>query len=449
VRPGRLFHRIYVSLLLVVGIAIALTAAVSHHLLGERWRSPFADRVAAEAAFVRDALPPVPAATPELATSLITLADSLRLDLAVVDQAGAVLAATRPGLGRVRRTLSGRVWVFTQAGLAYAAPLKGGGRLLARPRDADARNLALAGTLLTLLVVLAVGCHPIAWALTRRLEALDRGVRRLGSGDLGARVAVRGRDEVAHLAASFNWAAERIQRLVEAQRRVLASASHELRSPLARLRLAVEMMRDAGPEAARRAEEAIRDIEELDDLVEDVLLASRLEAGAEVGQIEPIDLSALAAEESGRVGALVEGQPGVTIHGHPRMLRRMVRNLLENARRHGGGREISAGVEIVSGDRLGVRLFVADRGPGIAPADRERIFEPFYRSPGHSESDGGAGLGLSLVREIARHHGGDATCRDREGGGTVFEVWLPADASAPGVTSVSRAVTHKSGATRS
>jgi signal transduction histidine kinase len=423
-RHGRLFHRIYLSLLLVVGLSVVLTAALSHHLLGEHLRSPFADRVAAEAAFVRESLPSATSASSDLVVPLARLADSLRLELAVVDASGAALAATRPGLGRVRRTPAGRDWVFTQDGLAYAAPLEGGRRLLVRPRSADERNLAMAGMLLTLLVILAVGCHPIARALTRRLEALEQGVRRLGSGDLSARVSVAGRDEVARLAGSFNWAAERIEGLVAAQRRVLAAASHELRSPLARLRLAVEMMREESPATERRAEAAIRDIEELDDLVEDVLLASRLEADAVAGSMEWIDLSAIAEEEAARLGARFEGQLGVKVTGHPRMLRRMLRNLLDNARHHGGGREVSVGVEPPSEKAGGTRIVVADRGPGVAPEDRERVFEPFYRSPHQSEADGGVGLGLALVREIARHHGGGAVCRARQGGGTVIEAWI-------------------------
>ena len=224
-RHGRLFHRIYVSLLLVVGLSVALTAALSHHLLGEHLRSPFADRVSAEAAFVRESLAPATSASSDLVVPLTRLADSLRLELAVVDASGTALAATRPGLGRVRRTPAGRDWVLTQDGLAYAAPLEGGRRLLVRPRSADERNLAMAGMLLTLLVILAVGCHPIARALTRRLEGprARRAPARLGRPERARRVA--GRDEVAHLAGSFNWAAERIESLVAAQRRVLAAAS--------------------------------------------------------------------------------------------------------------------------------------------------------------------------------------------------------------------------------
>jgi signal transduction histidine kinase len=104
------------------------------------------------------------------------------------------------------------------------------------------------------------------------------------------------------------------------------------------------------------------------------------------------------------------------------MLRRLVRNLLENARRHAGASAVEASVQAAAGG--GARLRVADRGPGVAEPDRERIFEPFYRPAGMGE--GGAGLGLALVRQIARHHGGDARYRPREGGGSCFEVDLAA-----------------------
>jgi signal transduction histidine kinase len=109
--------------------------------------------------------------------------------------------------------------------------------------------------------------------------------------------------------------------------------------------------------------------------------------------------------------------------GDPRLLRRMVRNLIDNGRRHGGG-EVELRLETVG--EAGARLTVLDRGPGIASADAGRIFEPFYRPQGHAEGrDGGVGLGLSLVRHVAEHHGGQVRYRPREGGGSRFEVELP------------------------
>jgi signal transduction histidine kinase len=177
---------------------------------------------------------------------------------------------------------------------------------------------------------------------------------------------------------------------------------------------------DARPELRERIE---RDIAELDELIGELLLASRLESPEALETREEVDLLALAAEEAARTGAAVGGEP-VTLAGDARLLRRLVRNLLENARRHAG----AAAVEVTVG-REGerVRLRVDDAGPGVPESERERIFEPFHRRPGaRAESAGGVGLGLALVRRIARRHGGDVRCLPRPGGGSRFEVELPA-----------------------
>jgi signal transduction histidine kinase len=153
-----------------------------------------------------------------------------------------------------------------------------------------------------------------------------------------------------------------------------------------------------------------------------VLLASRLESGAGDQRREPVELLALTAEEAARVDASVQGQP-CTVQGDERLLRRALRNLLENARRYGAG-EIEAIVGRTSTGQ--VELQVCDRGPGVPEAFRERIFEAFFRLPGHAEREGGVGLGLSLVRQIAERHGGQAKCQAREGGGSCFVITLPA-----------------------
>jgi signal transduction histidine kinase len=280
----------------------------------------------------------------------------------------------------------------------------------------------LLGTLTLLALAVGLGAWPLVRRLTRRLERLRNRVEDLGHGDLTARAAVEGRDEVASLALSFNRAAERIQELVLAQRRQLAFASHELRSPLARLRVGLEML--SGDEAVRRGAE--RDVAELDALIGELLEASRLQAVGEIERRESVDLLGLVAEEAARPGVEAPGDVSVSgeaveLMGDARLLRRLVRNLLDNARRHAGGQAVSARVERAG---AAVRLEVADRGPGIPEAERERVFEPFYRPPGASETGAGHGLGLALVRQIARAHGGDARCLPREGGGTRFEVAL-------------------------
>ena len=286
---------------------------------------------------------------------------------------------------------------------------------------------------LAALVVMAV-LFPVARRLTQRLEALQRGVQRWGEGDLSARLPEGGQDEVADLSRRFNAAAERVQSLMasqaallQSQKSLLANASHELRSPLARIRMAVELSGTQGSPAAR--DEIQRSITELDQLVDEILLASRLDAReADIGTVESVDLIGLLAEECARVGAvfeLPECTGEVVVPGVARLLRRAVRNLLEHAVRHGrrtGRAEVVAQLSLQGGHAV---LHIDDRGPGVPPDQRERIFEPFYRLPGASEREGGVGLGLALVRQIAARHGGSVACDNREGGGARFTLRLP------------------------
>jgi signal transduction histidine kinase len=250
-------------------------------------------------------------------------------------------------------------------------------------------------------------------------------VRQLGAGDLRARVETCGNDEIASLGQSFNWTAERLERLVEGRKRVLASASHELRSPLARLRLALELARDDPQRATARLDEAVGEVAELDRLVEELLTAGRLDLLDRPDAATRVDGAAVLASEAARIGASVASSAAVELCVDERLLRTMIRNLLENAHRHGGDSAVEAGIETIEDGAGGQRIWVADRGPGIPEIERERIFEPFYRAPGQSEGQGaGVGLGLALVRRIAEHYGGSATCRPRDDGGTIFEVVL-------------------------
>ena len=353
----------------------------------------------------------------ELQAEVARLADRLGLSAAVFSPSGERLASFgeplpfpsfRPGthvsLGRARFDIA--LWLRDGRVLVAARP---------HPGLRHYGRAAIALGLLSLAVALAA--WPLVRRLTRRLENLRLRVEELGGGDLAARAPVEGRDEVAGLARSFNRAAERIQVLVEAQRRQLAFASHELRSPLARLRVSLEMM--TGDPALKQ--QAARDVAELDGLIDELLEASRLEARRGPARVEDVDLLALVAEEAARAGGEAEGT-AVVLRGDARLLRRLARNLVDNARRHGGGAPVEVRVEARTGG--GARLLVMDRGPGVPEAERERVFEPFHRPAGAPETGTGYGLGLALVRQIARAHGGDARCVAREGGGTVFEVDL-------------------------
>ncbi|HYD04976.1 MAG TPA: HAMP domain-containing sensor histidine kinase, partial [Reyranella sp.] len=317
-----------------------------------------------------------------------------------------------------RRARTG--WRRGPGGPNYTLQLPDGRWLVARQvRERPSPMLWVIGGLAVLALAIAVGAYPVVRRLGRRLERLKEGVEQLGAGDLGARVKVEGKDEVAALAASFNRSAERIEELIAAHRLLLANCSHELRTPLARINVAASLL---GEEAdARTREELRRDIAELDHLIEEILLASRLEAVSGLERREPVDLLAIAAEEGAHYDTEASGEP-VTVEGDRLLLRRLVRNLLENARRHAGDGPIELSVRPEGGRAV---LEVRDHGPGVAPDERERIFEPFYRPVSTRETGRGSGLGLALVRDIAGRHDGRVVCLAADGGGSRFRVDLP------------------------
>jgi signal transduction histidine kinase len=289
--------------------------------------------------------------------------------------------------------------------------------------------------LIALAALVGLTAYPVMARITGRLERLRASLDNWGAGRLSSRAAVEGADEVAAVAASFNAAADRVEALLAAHKDLLAHAGHELRSPLARLRMAVEMYVVGADPAMRPTIEG--DIAELTAIVDEILLASRLDQVTELETRERVDCLGLAAEEAARAGAaLRQAEPpggAFEVEGSPRLLRRMLRNLIENASRHGAP-PVEIGVARVAQARQDfVQVIVDDEGPGIPEDERARVFEPFYRPSGRPEAAGGWGLGLSIVRQIAGRHGGTVTCVARPGGGGRFIVSLPAAPSAPSV----------------
>jgi signal transduction histidine kinase len=456
-----LYLRIYLTVVAVLGVFALIAGGLAQNRLDqerERLGQFASERVQAWAALIENSLPPADAPPDEQRDALLDWSQRLRLPLAMDDQGGRRIATSEayarreadagPGArAPLRVALSdGRaLWLFRPwprrdqrafgPGPAPGEPGPGWRADDARPPGPPPGLLAgwwwkaggagIAVGLVLLFVAIAAGAWPVVRRLTRRLERLQRGVEAFGAGDLKHRVAVDGRDEVAALATSFNQAAGRIETLLASHRSLLANASHELRSPLARLKMALALLDDDAltPDGRQRLRtEVAANIAELDALVEEVLLASRLDSAAQPLSRAPVDLVALAAEEAARAGAVLDADPAIaTSAGDERLLRRALRNLLDNGRRYGG--EALA----VTLKRRGavVECRVCDRGPGVPESDRERIFEPFFRLPGHAEQAGGVGLGLSLVRQIARAHGGEVRCEAREGGGSCFVLSLP------------------------
>jgi two-component system, OmpR family, sensor histidine kinase RstB len=409
----RLYLQVYLTIVASL-LLVVLTAGVLWHFVAGV--PPFGQPFELARELIAELVPPPDAPREVQQQTIERLAQRLGGDLALFSADKQPLAAAgRPLPPPSQR---GRVggWLRTPAGPAVAIPLSDGRWLVARmPHGQRPSPLVFAAFLGGIALAVALGALPIVRRLTGRLERLQRGVESLGAGDLRARVKVEGRDEVARLAQSFNQAAARIESLVDAHKLLLANASHELRTPLTRIRLGLELV-EAHPE---RRPELARDIVELDQLVDEILLLSRLDATERLDVRESIELVALAAEECARYeDCSVEGQP-VTVHGDPTLLRRMIRNLVENAELHG---KPPIEVTVERRDDQAV-LRVADRGPVIAEDARERLFSTFYRVPGRSGPQG-TGLGLALVRQIARRHGGDAGYDPARG--SSFTVTLPA-----------------------
>ncbi|MGO9933296.1 MAG: sensor histidine kinase [Steroidobacteraceae bacterium] len=410
----RLYLRFYIALLASL-VLLGLAASVLVHFAG----GPMEQVGVTVGRLVQNVLPPAQAPAAEQQEALQKLAAGLKADVTLFAEDGMVIAAIGRPLplpsGRHDHLLSFAHW----RGSTLSSVRLTDGRLLVAsvPIGSSAGRLNL--HLLVIFAVLSIGfvAFPIVRQLTGRLERLQHGVESLGAGDLGARVAVEGHDEIAGLAASFNRAATQIEQLIHANRSLLANASHELRTPLARIRLAVEMLKQSADPKSKAGLE--QDIAELDGLVDEILLASRLDTIAQNDVREEIDLLALAAEECARYDDVQLEGAHVKIQGDPRLLRRLLRNLLENAKRHG----VPPTQVRLQNEGDTVVLKVWDNGPGPAPAEFEQLFTPFYRRR-DSHNRPGNGLGLSLVRQIARRHGGDARCISMDDGRSCFVVVL-------------------------
>ncbi|MEV7421682.1 HAMP domain-containing sensor histidine kinase [Streptomyces sp. NPDC091212] len=290
----------------------------------------------------------------------------------------------------------------------------------------------LAGLPVLLLVV-----GGVTWLMTRRALRPVEGIRRelaaiTASEDLSRRVPEPAtHDEVARLARTTNETLTALEASVERQRRFVADASHELRSPIASLRTQLEVG-EAHP-ALLDVPGAVADTVRLQRLAADLLLLARLDAGERPARAARFDLGALVHEEVSqrtldRIPVAVDVLPGAEVAGSRGQLARVLGNLLDNAQRHAAG-SVTASVRR-SGST--VVLAVADDGPGVPDAERERVFERFVRlDDARSRDDGGAGLGLAIARDVAERHGGTLTAGRAECGGALFELRLPSADDGP------------------
>jgi len=307
--------------------------------------------------------------------------------------------------------------------------------LAVRPPRYRLQNAPASVRLLLALGVTGLVAMILAAHLTRPIQAVRQAAQRLAAGNLDARVpALRRRDELAELGADFNAMAERLQQLLHAQRQLLRDVSHELRSPLHRMQVALELARrDAGLAAAGSLDRIEREADRLNELIGQVLALSRLEGGAVAAAPAKFDVAELVRDivEDARFEAGEERKPHYEgpaqafWHGDAALIHSAVENVVRNALRHTPS---GSAVEVrLQADEAGWVVRVRDHGPGLPEEELQRIFQPFVRvSAARERSAGGYGLGLAIAQHAVRLHGGGIEARNADGGGLEVILRLPA-----------------------
>ena len=435
-----LLARILIYGLLLLALAWASLLVVSRLVLDPAQQR----RSLAFASFVAKHLPSEPEAlTRELDEPLRALgADSTAYDLE-----GAVLASNvtppRPfprALADEAARLGAAVVDERATRVTLRAP---DGRhvgyvLLGRPPIPIRRSALLFGLM---LVFIAGASVPLARSIASPLAALAKAARAFGGGDLGARSGVTRDDEVGQVARAFDEMAARVEASIRAEKELLANVSHELRTPLARIRVALESAADKPERAIARLPEVAGDLAELERLVDDVLTTARLDTtltgpwpGLSRALLDARDLAEDAARRfrsrhPERTLDLSEPPNELWALADRSLFARVLDNLLENAAKYS---DDDAPLELVARDEgERVVLEVRDRGMGLAQGDEARVFEPFFRGDrSRARATGGVGLGLTLARRIVEAHGGSISLVNREGGGAVARVELPAPSDA-------------------
>jgi signal transduction histidine kinase len=267
----------------------------------------------------------------------------------------------------------------------------------------------------------AIPCYVLSWWLALPLLRLRRAMHKFGDGDLSARADPRRPDDFGDVAWAFNKMADRIQTLMGAERRLLRDVSHELRSPLARLQVAVEIARANGSD--RLLDQVQQESERLDELIDQLLEWSKTEGRLCPAKTEAVRLDLLAARiaDSCEIEADVRGcrlhlktAPAITVSGTGELLHRAVENVLRNAVRFAPP---DSAIEIaVASVGSEAHIVVRDYGPGVQEESLVRLFEPFYREPSNARDDRGLGLGLAIARRAVELHGGSIDASNAQPG---------------------------------
>lgn len=436
--PRSLFGQLVLILVAGLIVALVVTAAINLHKRGNMMRQASMQRTAEKIATTVRMIDMTPKRT-RIGITRVLASPRLRVDFGPPPRATTVPKPARAFL----RTLSAQLGPhyrlrFARVGqdlqplaennsqapylnivavqLSDGAWLRFTGRHHPPGRIWSSTLLIELGALLAILVAFSLFA---LWRATRPLAMLAAAARGLGRDIHRAPLDEHGPTEVRRAARAFNLMQRKLLSFIEGRVRLLTAISHDLKTPVTRLRLRAEMLDDK-----TLAEGINRDLDEMEAMLEATIAYLRGEARQE--PIQPLDINALV--ESMAADAKALDQP-VTFSGHaqvtflvrPRALRRAIENLVQNALRYAGSAEIT-----LSENPNGLTIRVADRGSGIPEAELERVFEPFYRlEASRNRSTGGTGLGLAIARDIAEAHGGTLTLANRDGGGLVATLSLP------------------------
>lgn len=432
----------YLLVVVIVGLSVPFAATLSRRLVGELGarveREAFAVAAAVEDQFERRD-------TSALQALVESLSSQIGGRVLLTDTAGTLVAdslqppgptppsyASRP---EIARALAGfPTWEVRASGtlgydlLVSAVPIRSRGSVLGTVRVSYPMSQVKGAIHRAYWFLAAVGAATFAigllfaWWLggraARPLKSAALVARRVASGDLDARVPEQGPPEVRELAHDVNLMTNRLADLLRANREFAANASHQLRTPLAALRLSLEEATEMKDPRAE-LEHSIRQTDRLSAAIDALLQLGesreRGTAGVELGEV-----AALAVTGLGPGGPEVEIKGGGIIRGDPERVRQVASNLLDNARRYARA-WIRVSVA-TRGDR--VQLAVEDDGPGVPPEERQRVFDRFHR--GKNPTGTGSGLGLAVVRELAQADGGLVSCSESDLGGARFIVDYPA-----------------------
>lgn len=460
---GRLFLRVFLwfwvgSFTLLAVLAVSVTIAQPEALT--RWRSIGQAAMPSLGAHIADVYEKGGAAA---ATAVITdIGGEGRFRAWLYTPAGRLVAGATPAAdadGAIHRALTTRDDVgrrFDRDASLLARRIQSGSGtayvvLWEGPRPlrwyAQASLPVFASRVAALLLASGVVCWLLTWQITKPIGTLRAAARRFADGDLTVRVGLsrelRRGDELTDLASEFDRMAARIQELITSQQQLLADISHEVRSPLARLSLALDLARrrlgDGVPEHERMA----REVERIDSLIGQLLTLARLRAEAHQRQFEPINLRGLVrevvqdarfeADGSGRA-VTFDGQIDAIVRGDRGLLRSAIENVVRNAIRYAPEETVVSMTMEPVGSERGRRtaVVVRDRGPGVPPEMLARLFDPFFRvDDARTPTSGGAGLGLAITRQAMAAHGGSATVENAPDGGLIVRLELPTEANSP------------------